>query len=223
VKGYLDAVTPWSTTVILAGVPLKVERARLGLHLFLSREAGRVFDAQGTVEDMARHMREYLRLSCGDRLDRATGTEMVAAFVELAALNAPLFSLAFMEATVDKLQPPAYDYPGRGYALWVHRLASRYGWTREQIFDLWPEEFACYLQEIFVSEYDEEDRQRVLSEMAYQYDKATKKLNFRPLPRPAWMVGRKERSMVRINRAYLPMGDVIDLSRLKPKWKGGDA
>ena len=225
-KGFLDAIAPQSVTISLAGVPLTVERARLGLHLFLAREAERSVGAlsNGDADIAATHMGQYIRLACGDHLGATTSAEMIAAFVELAVLNMPLFSLAFMEATIDKSPTPAYDYPDRGYALWVHRLASRYGWTREEIFDLCPEEFMCYLQEILVSEYDEEDRLRVLSEMAYHYDKATKKMNFRPLPRPAWMSGRKERQKMRIHYAYLPMADeIIDLSKLKPHRAGGDA
>lgn len=224
-KGFLDAIAPQSVTITLAGAPLTVERARLGLHLFLAREAERAFGALGGGNTVmaAAHIGQYIRLACGDH-PGASGTEMIAAFLALAELNMPLFSLAFMEATFDKSSPLAYDYPDRGYALWVHRLASRYGWTREEIFDLWPEEFTCYLQEILVSEYDEEDRLRVLSEMAYHYDKATKTMNFRPLPRPAWMSGQKERKTFRIHRAYLPMADeIIDLSKLKPHRPGGDA
>lgn len=224
--GFLDAVTPRSATVILAGSPFTVERARLGAHLFLARESGRVFDAldQGDAGGAAQHIGHYLAWAgCGDHLGRATGGEMIAAFIELLALNAPLFSLPFMLAEIEKHSPPAYDYLDRGYALWVHRLASRYGWTRAEIFDLHPEEFMCYLQEILVSEYDEEDRQRMLSEFGYHYDKGSKKLHFRPLPRPAWMVGRKERRQMRIHRAYLPMGDVIDLSRMRSKKGGGNA
>jgi len=225
VKGFLDAIASRSATVILAGIPLTVERARLGLHLFLANEAERALDAldEGDAGAATTYIGQYIRLACGDHLD-ATGAEVIAAFIALMELNTPLFSLAFMEATFDKSRALAYDYPGRGYALWVHRLASRYGWTREEIFDLWPEELMCYLQEILVSEYDEEDRQRVLSEMAYHYDKATKTMSFRPLPRPAWMSGRKERKTFRINRAYLPMADhIIDLSKLKPHREGGDA
>ena len=224
-KGFLDAIAPRSVTIILAGVPLDVERARLGLHLFLAREAEQALGALGNGDTgiAATHMGQYIRLACGDHLC-VTSAEMIAAFVELAVINMPMFSLAFMEAAIEKSPAPAYDYPDRGYALWVHRLASRYGWTREEIFDLWPEEFMCYLQEILVSEYDEEDRLRILSEMAYHYDKATKKMNFRPLPRPAWMSGRKERQKMRIHYAYLPMADeIIDLSKLRPRREGGDA
>jgi hypothetical protein len=70
----------------------------------------------------------------------------------------------------------------------------------------------CYLQEIMVAEYNESDERRALSQMAYSYDKVSKKSRFHPLPRPSWMVSLVPAKPRRVHRDMLPMGVVIDLS-----------
>jgi hypothetical protein len=218
VSGYLNAIQPHTATINLAGERLVVERARLGLHLLLARVAGEADAAlqRADVALAARHVRSYLELAgLGDACAHATGAEMFLSFLSLSAFNAPTFLLPFMTQKPGKSPPaPAYDYPDRGFAVWVHRLASRYGWTRHYVMnELSPEEVMAYLQEILVSEHYEYEAVRVLSEVAYKYDKGAKKMKYRPLPMPAWMAGRTgEPKKMRIHKRMLPMGDVVRLS-----------
>lgn len=108
-----------------------------------------------------------------------------------------------------KIDPVPYDYKDRSWALWVHKLASRYGWTREQVFDLWPEEAACYMQEIMVSEFQEYEEIRVLSEVSYKYDKLTKTSKYIDLPKPSWMLSKSDNLPIyRIRKTILPVGDI---------------
>lgn len=216
-SGYLNAIKPHTATFRLAGEPLAVERARLGLHLLLSRVTKEADAAlrQGDTALAARHVRHYLDLAgLGDACASATGAEMLQAFLLLSAVNSPLFLLPFMTQAMAEPPPaPAYDYPDRGFALWVHKLATRYGWTRHYIMDeLYAEEVMAYLQEILVSEHFEYEKVRVLSEAAYKYDKASKTLRYRPLPMPAWMARAGEQKTMRIHKRMLPMGDVVRLN-----------
>jgi len=92
-----------------------------------------------------------------------------------------------------------------------HKLASRYGWSRGEIFKLWPEEAAAYIQEIMVSEYHEREDRRALSEISYQYDKATKTSRFIPAPFYNWMVDPAPPAPVRILAKMLPVGKIIKM------------
>lgn len=185
-----------------------IPRARLGLHLRLSRVLERI-----TYEDMGETMAaitEYLDLAGAD-VAGLTGFEQLRALLILTELNRLQTLLPFLEqqGPEDNKEPP-YTYPSRAWALWIHKLASRYSWSRDDIFNLWPEEAAVYIQEIILSEYDEADEQRALSQMSYSYDKATNISKFIPLPRPGWMLDKKEPvKKMRIRRDMLPMSDEI--------------
>ena len=207
-RGYLDAVDPAQfIDVELSGISYRVSRARLGLHLRLARIAER-FDEEPGPEAV----REYLD-ACG--LPVGHGVETLAVFVALRFLNDWQWVLPFMSqrANPDRKAAP-YDYDDRTWAWNVHKLASRYGWTREEIFDLWPEEGACYLQEIFVAEYDEMEAERGLSELSYRYDKGSKFSRFIPTPRPGWMGGNEAPKVRRVLKSALPVGNVIKLDDL---------
>lgn len=207
-RGYLDAVDPAQfTDVELGGATYRVGRVRLGLHLRLARLAER-FDADPGPEAV----RAYLD-ACG--LPAGTGVETLVAYAALRLLNDWQWILPFMTHPANpERQPPPYDYDDRIWAWNVHKLASRYGWTRDQIFDLWPEEAACYLQEIFVSEYEEMEARRGLSELSYKYDRGSKTSRFMPTPMPGWMEEREPPKRRRILKRMLPVGNVIDLDDL---------
>lgn len=208
-NGYLDAVDPsQAIAVSLGGEQYHVERARLGLHLRLARLAGR-FDE----EPDAGLIRVYLD-ACG-LPDVGSGVEQLTAYVALRLLNEWQWDLPWMlEPGNPEHKPPAYEYEDRTWAWWVHKLASRYGWTRSEIFELWPEEAAAYLQEIFVSEFNETDQARSLSELAYKYDKAAKTSRFMPTPRPGWMVGMEPPKRRKVRKDAIPVGVVISLDEL---------
>lgn len=197
---YLDAVNEQGMTVILNGYAVYVSRARLGAHLQLTRMT-ESFDAKPDVYSIW----QYFKL-CRVDINKATGLEILIAFAQLRVLNGWQWTLPFMSSEYPVQLPEPYDYKDRVWSWWIHKLASRYGWSRDEIFDLWPEEAACYLQEIFVSEFNEADERRSLSELAYQYDKNTKTSRYLSLSKPPWMTPKIEPRPVRILRAMLPMG-----------------
>ena len=216
-QSYLDVIRPdQSVEVVIGRRRVRVERARLGLHLRLAHQAEAVESclAARDAAGAALAMRTYLAMAGLDP-GAGTGPELAIAYRWLVAANRLQLALPFMRdeqpaGPAGIGMPPAYDYEGRVHAWWVHKIASRYGWSRDQILNLWPEEAACYLQEVLVAEFDEADERRSLSELAYHYDEHTRTSSFRPVPRPAWMVGERLRRGS-VPRVMLPTGNVVDL------------
>lgn len=198
---YLDAVKEQGVSLFGQWIP----RARFGLHLQLAR-LHQEFEQAGGASETAYIIREYLTL-CNLSL---TGTRALYAFTCLLSLNSWQWELPFMTGPKEEHKPVAYEYKDRTWAYYVHRLASRYGWTRHYIYDeLYPEEVSCYLQEIFVSEFLEYEDIYRLSELAYSWDKNSKTSRYIPIPKPAWMDPPIEPPVIRIHKSFLPAGVVI--------------
>lgn len=199
-----------------------VPRARLGLHLRLAKLTQVIHEALMSGDSMAasRHISAYFYM-VGLNVENATGVEQMAALARLTAMNALQHQLPFQSWPEPDEGPDevlAYDYAGRTYAWWIHKLATRYGWTRQFIFDeLWPEEAAAYLQEILVSEHNELEQERALSELSYKYDKGSQTSTFQALPKPGWMQPKREDKVFRIRKDMMPMGVVINLEDIDPK------
>jgi hypothetical protein len=203
-NGFFEALEAQSVTITLAGQEVTVSRARLGLHLRLGRLSD-AFEAAPGSPEMTQAIQGYFEAS-GLDISQARPVEILRAFIALRALNRWQWLLAFMKDAGPKGEPEPYDYEGRNWAWIVHKLASRYGWTREETFNLWPEEAAAYLQEILISEHAESEERYRLSELAYQYDKVTKTSRYVPYQKPGWMVSTELPKPVRILRAMLPFG-----------------
>jgi len=221
VGGYLDAADDRQAGQIsLAGQTIIVPRARLGLHLQLGRRAIEFDDAAqaGNVAGLLAACARYLTAALqGDGtevllLSEATGPELLGAYAGLRRLNAWRANPAWLDPKRNPITPgakPPYHYEGRFWATWVHEIASRYGWSREQIFQLWPEEAAYYLQEIQLSLYHEREDERALSKVSYRYNKSTKTSSFVPSPKAPWMVNPDKPEARPVNPKYLPVGLVI--------------
>jgi len=209
VNGYLDAISDQSITIYLNGHGQTIPRARLGLHLRLSRIVQEFEQAPGYSE-IAQTIQAYFGLL---RMD-ITGchpVEVLAAFHYLKEANRWQMPLAFMHSPGKPGETEPYDYPDRNCTWIVHKLASRYGWTRHYIMNLWPEEAGCYLQEILVSEASEAEERYSLSELAYHYDKVSQTSKYVPLPKPGWMLPKLEFKPVKMLRSMMPYG-VQDLA-----------
>lgn len=207
-NGYFEAVAEQSVIVTLAGQEVKVSRARLGLHLRLGRLADEFEAAPGSPE-MAEAIRGYFE-ALGLDISEARPVEILRAYAVLRAANGWLWVLPFQKYPGPKGEPEPYDYEGRNWAWVVHKIASRYSWTRDYIFNLWPEEAGAYLQEILVSEHAESEERYRLSELAYQYDSGSKKSHYVPYQKPPWMLDYSLPKPVRVLKSHLPFG-AIDL------------
>jgi hypothetical protein len=199
--------------IIIDGETISVARRRLLAHLHLSEIEIKIKAASGPVLISALII-EYLSVAglTDDQIKKASTYEILDAFFALRQLNAWQWLLPWLANSTDVPgDPEFYDYSGRRWAMWVHRLASRYGWSRDQIFNLWPEEAAAYIQEIMVSEYHEREDKRALSELSYRYDKATKMSNFIPSPRYSWMVDESNPDPIKTPVRLLPVGNVVSM------------
>lgn len=216
--GYLDFIRDDQGVLVeIGGRSIEVSRARLGLHLVLGKIRDRVREAVTKGDDRLATslVLEYLHLA-GFPIGEADGVDAVVAYTRLVSANRLLISLPFMiEETDPNYTNPPYHYEGRAQAWWVHKLASRYGWSRNDIFALWPEEAACYLQDVIVAEFAEADERRSLTELGYHFDKHTGESRFMPVPRPNWMLGvEREIPVRRIPKSMAPVGKVVNLSGL---------
>lgn len=88
----------------------------------------------------------------------------------------------------EESKPKPWDYDGRNSISIVHTLAQAYGWTVKYILNLDAYIAIQLLQEILLQEQFERERQYNLSDIAYSYDKGSKKMKHRPMERPDWMV-----------------------------------
>lgn len=185
-----------------------IPRARLGLHIRLSEINKRIDQALARRDAgrVAKLMTGYFAL-CEFDPTGLPGIDQIAAYTQLVQMNRLQWLARFQTWPGDTdYRPPVWDYEGREWIYWIHRLASRYGWTRDVIFDLWPEEASALIQEIFVSEVNEADDRRALSRFGYKEDKQAKVLRFQPLPKPGWMVREVEMKRVKVRRSMLPYG-----------------
>lgn len=211
---FLAAVdTRQGVKVIIGGEVVWMTRCRLLTHLQLSEIEIRIKRASQSVLISALII-EYLAMAglTDEQIKSASVYELLEAFFALRQLNAWQWLLPWLaNSETSPSDPEFYDYSGRRWSVWVHRLASRYGWSRDEIFNLWPEEAAAYIQEIMVSEYHEREDRRALSEISYQYDKTTKTSRFIPTPIYSWMVDEKPPASVRIPVRMLPVGNIIKM------------
>jgi len=73
----------------------------------------------------------------------------------------------------------------------------------------------AHIQEILTDRQLEQEFFYSLSEIAYPYNKATKKGEFKPMPRPYWMrPAVRPTKTIRIKRNLLPVGYGVDASGL---------
>jgi len=200
--------------------PLKfISRARLGAHLQLLRLQARFSQAAGP-DELARLLEDYLSLAGLSEADlkSLTGADLLETYLTLAGLNSWQWVLPWLRPPdAPGLKPPEhakeppYHYAGRHWAIWIHKIAWAYGWSRDQILNLWPEEAAAYVQEIIIAEYDQAEEQRALSELSYRHNKHSNLMQFIPRPRPHWMVDNALPPPVRVRRDMLPVGNVIEI------------
>jgi len=194
-----------------------IVRARFGLHLQLNNDAEKIESAfmNGDSAKASKLINAYFLL-VGLKTDGQSGFDLLLAYYQLVELNQLQTTFAFQKwKNPEKIKQVAYHYDGHYITWWIHKLALHYSWSRDDIFNLWPEEVSAYLQEILVYELNEHERQRGMTETSYQYDKNSKTSRFIPTPRPSWMVDSGEKpKMIRIRKSMLPMGVIIKLDDL---------
>jgi len=213
---FYEAIKPRSTEITIAGEPRTIERARLG-RFFRLGELYRKYQ-KALSKRSARsieYLLDYLALSSDisrEEWENCSPLEFADGFLRLVELNNVRMNLPIFSESQEKKEK-VYDYNGRFISTWVTRLARMYGWSSEHILNLFPEEAACYIQEAEIQEFNEKEFVYRLSEMAYTYDKGTKRSRYVPLKRPGWMLAEKEKEVekIKIPIGAIPQGVVINL------------
>lgn len=133
-------------------------------------------------------------------------------------LNSPTieFPIIARSGTADEKKNP-WEYDGRAWYYWLNLFAENYGWNSETIAEMDIDEAFGLLQEISINEQLEREWEWGLSEMAYEYDKTTKKSKYHPLPRPSWMqpIIPKQLPIIKIPKALMPVGNIVNLQEPK--------
>lgn len=209
---------PSGIEVTIGGLVHEIERVRLGSFLKLQRAARRLRKAANKADTgaIADALFEYL-MACIPNLSREDFNylpwyEVISAYQKILFLNAipgaENFSM-LKNVVTNKGTIIAWDHDDREVMLWIHTIAMAYKWSRKNIENLWPEEAVGFIQEILADQQFDKEFIYSLSEIAYPYDKATKKSRFIPMRRPAWMVVGGGRKDLRVLKRSLPIGNVV--------------
>jgi len=217
--------------VALGGREWTITRARLGgfLRLQQARESinkGVEESANGWIVD---GIFEFLRVSIPDlkatEFYLSPWYDAFYAYSQIEDLNrlphGVEFSILKFPASAHGRSVP-WDNPLRSIIIWIHLIAKTYSWSRDEIENLWPEEAVAYVQEIMADEQMDREFVHMLSTVAYEYNKTTKKSQYRPLARPMWMMMQKVEDVItKLRKDFLPVGNVIYPKgideRLKPE------
>jgi hypothetical protein len=207
---------------------LKVKRANLCEWVRigeLQEEIGECLD-NGNVIQAATDILEIIRISIPD-IDYSSRFwyDVSVLFQSVIAINAPSEKFPILKNFTEankggKRKKEAWDYRGRGWYFWLHTFAQKYGWDEKTIANLNIDDAVGLYQEIVLEDQMRHEWEWGLSEIAYSYDKTTKKSKLIPLPRPAWMAVNPEKKqdpeVLRVNKAFMPMGNIVDIASTSP-------
>jgi hypothetical protein len=189
---------------------VQVERARLGQYLLLGelhRDVGEAIE-RGEPEGIVSSLRSYLEAACLCHIaENLRLQDLTDACEPLWRMNAFRESLAFMRPD-PKAKPDqwevGYEYRDRHATLWIDTIASDYHWDEATILNLWPEQAACYYQEILLRQAQRQEWEYIIHGLG-----VGKGGTYKPLPKPKWMGARPKDQIMRIPKSMLPQGLII--------------
>lgn len=150
--------------------------------------------------------------------DKLAWWEFLEVYTEAVQLNNPTIQFPILQTRGEDKKLP-WEYEGRAWYFWLNLFASNYGWDEATIAELDIDTAIGAYQEIEITNQLEKEWEWGMSEIAYPYNKNTKKSEYHPLQRPEWMrpVIPKQLPVVKIRQEFVPQGNVIDLSALSKK------
>lgn len=209
-----------SITLTLGGSDYQVSRFRLGgfLDLQIARRFLQEAVESGDNGSIANCIFNILVLAMPDfpreLFDTLSWIEILEAYKEIVNINIipgfQDFAILLWKERGDDLP---WAYPSREKIIWIHLIASAYGWEKDSILDLYPEEAVPLLMEILADRHADREFSYRLSTIAYTYDKGTKKSRYVELPKPIWMLGgvkvkREDKIIQALPKGMLPVGEV---------------
>ena len=121
--------------------------------------------------------------------------------------SVPLVAIPLLKPNKEKEEKAAWDYDGRGYAMYVHIIASTYGWTQKYINNLDVDIALALVQEIITDEQLDREFQWSMSDKNYIYNSSTKTSKANPLERPYFMkVEVQAPKKILIPKSMMPQG-----------------
>jgi len=225
-NGYIDAIRADQTIQIELrdDKVIVVHRSRFREHLQLARLRENFGDKirRNMVTGAESILRLYFLVAGlkDSDINDLNGKEFLYVYLVLTEFNSFNIELPFLKPNPDMgdgtQKEVVYDYTDRQWATWISLLAKTYGWAASDIYQMYPEEVACYVQEAIVTNYHETELQRSLSKIAYKYDEGRKLYKFIPSPLPYWMASglTEEDKKIPIRKDMMPMGNVMDLSKM---------
>lgn len=147
--------------------------------------------------------------------------EILEAYYLCSLECAPRLDLSVLKTGKSKKDgelPDPWEYGERLWYSWLHTFSKQYGWNIEYIAQLDVDDAFALIQEISLDEQFDKEWWWSLSEVAYEYEKTTKKSRLKPLPRPDWMRRATKtyqksiespKQKVSINPAFIPPGVII--------------
>lgn len=158
---------------------------------------------------------DYLSVAFGKTPKEGYWKDTVALFTDALQKTYIEINVPMIKNPPKEGKEPDWNYEGRTWNHLSHVLAKAYGWTLEYIASLDVVEAFGHIQEIFTDRHLEQEFAYSLSEIAYPYNKSTKKNEFKPMSRPYWMrPASKPVKKIKIKRSMLPVGYGVDSSGL---------
>lgn len=182
-------------TIRLGGRERRIPRARLGRFLDLQAvenrldEAVKDQDTGGIADALFQYLQVVLPSLDAGEFFEWPWWEVVRAYQEVKLQNTlpDMEQFAILIHRERGGRQPPWHYEGRSKLALLNIFARAYHWTLDQIERLWPEQAIALLQEIVADQVYEREFYYSLSEVAYRYDRATKKYRYQPFRRPSWM------------------------------------
>jgi hypothetical protein len=170
--------------------------------------------AEDRQAEFPKYLLSYLSVAFGipyNWFELADWWKIVQAFYTCLT-KYPVQHLPITSPSGENTKEEDWNYDGRTWYLYANMIARSYGWTLEYISRLKVGDALAIIQEISVDEQLEHEFQYGLSEMAYHYNSATKKSEFRPMPRPSWMRPKVEPERIKkfsLPASMIPTGVVV--------------
>jgi len=205
-------------TIQIGKQEIRLERFGLRKWMELEKLSETVYEAAGVgnPHDTAETIYRYLTAASGlshEYLSGLSWMDVAMLFAETENLNACLADLPILKVELKKQEKAPWDYPQREWYSMANMLAAAYGWTLDIIAELDVDDAFPLVQEILTDEQMRKEWEWQTTEISYPYNKVTKTQEFKPLPRPEWMIPPAPKiKNVKWRKEWLPVGNVVDLS-----------
>jgi hypothetical protein len=206
--------------VILDSKEFIVTRSKFKTWIELEEIREKIFHAIEIedTDDIGTHILFYVSTALSidaSTINNLPWKEVLSAYSIIVAENLNIRLLPFMKYSKKKLddEREIWDYPGRLWYSYSHKIANEYGWKLSDISELEVDDAFSLVQEILTSEQLNKEWEWTLSDKSVGYDEASKKSRFIELPRPDWMKPiPKPPQKVKMPRVMMPQGNILKLT-----------